>query len=147
MRDVRLSPTSYAVLGLVAAWGPCTPYDLKQAIESTVENFWPVPHTTFYAEPARLEKAGLLAVDQEEHGRRRKLYSVTEAARAALARGVADPGAGPPQLHDELVLKLFLGADPAPLAAQRLGWYRDKLAELEGYLEKVRSGEGTDGME
>jgi PadR family transcriptional regulator, regulatory protein AphA len=145
--STRLSGTSYAVLGLIAAWGPCTPYDLKQAIEATVENFWPVPHTTFYVEPARLEKAGLLSVDQEEHGRRRKLYAITDDGRAALDAWVAEPKAAAPQLRDELMLKIFLGADPQPLVGERLAWYRDKLEELEGYLSAVRSGEGTAGME
>ncbi len=145
--STRLSGTSYAVLGLVAAWGPCTPYDLKQAIEATVENFWPVPHTTFYVEPARLEKAGLLSVDQEEHGRRRKLYAITAAGREALETWVAEPAVMPPQLRDELMLKVFLGADPAPLTELRIAWHREKLVELEGYLEAVRAGEGTKGME
>ena len=145
--ELRLSPTSYAVLGLIRAWGPCTPYDLKGAIQMTVENFWPVPHTTFYAEPARLEEAGLLSVQQEEGGRRRKLYAITDAGRAALDAWVAEPTAAPPQIRDELVLKVFLGADPAPLAAERAAWMEAKLAELEGYLEKVRAGEGDTGME
>jgi DNA-binding PadR family transcriptional regulator len=143
----RLTGTSYAVLGLVAAWGPCTPYDLKSAIEMTVANFWPVTHTSFYVEPARLAEAGLLAVDQEQHGRRRKLYSVTGAGRAALDAWVAEPTAAPPQLRDELVLKVFLGAEPGPLVAERVAWHREKLAELEGYLEQVRAGEGDQGME
>jgi DNA-binding PadR family transcriptional regulator len=147
MGETRLSGTSYAVLGLVAAWGPCTPYDLKQAIETTVENFWPVPHTTFYAEPARLAEAGLLAVEQEERGRRRKHYSITPAGRAALDAWVAEPSAAPPQLRDELVLKVFLGADPGPLTEERIAWHRGKLAELEGYLGQVREGGGTPGME
>jgi PadR family transcriptional regulator AphA len=144
---MRLSGTSYAVLGLVDAWGPCTPYDLKQAIETTIVNFWPVPHTTFYVEPARLEKAGLLSVEQEQHGRRRKLYAITDAGRAALRSWVAAPTVAPPQLRDELMLKVFLGADPAPLAEERIAWHREKLAELEGYLTAVRAGEGTKGME
>jgi PadR family transcriptional regulator AphA len=142
----RLSGTSYAVLGLIAAWGPCTPYDLKQAIETTVENFWPVPHTTFYVEPARLAEAGLLSVEQEDHGRRRKLYSITAKGRKALDAWVAEPTAAPPQLRDELVLKVFLGADAAPLTRERIAWHREKLTELEGYLELVRAGEGTPGM-
>jgi PadR family transcriptional regulator AphA len=144
---MRLSGTSYAVLGLVDAWGPCTPYDLKQAIETTIVNFWPVPHTTFYVEPARLEKAGLLSVEQEQHGRRRKLYAITDEGRAALRSWVAEPTVAPPQLRDELMLKVFLGAEPAPLAEERIAWHREKLAELEGYLTAVRAGEGTKGME
>lgn len=145
--SIRLTGTSYAVLGLVDAWGPCTPYDLKRAIETTVVNFWPVPHTTFYVEPARLAQGGLLAVEQEETGRRRKLYSMTDAGRAALRAWVDEPTAAPPQIRDELMLKIFLGGDPRPLRDERLAFYRDKLAELEGYLEAVRAGGGTEGME
>ena len=133
----KLTTTSYAVLGLVRAFGPCTPYDLKQALEKSVANFWPIPHTTFYAEPERLAAAGLLAVDQEEGGRRRKTYSLTPAGQEAIAAWVAEPTAAPPQLHDELVLKLFMGATPGPLLAERLDWQRAKLAELESYLEVV----------
>ncbi|MDX6664088.1 MAG: hypothetical protein QOG68_294 [Solirubrobacteraceae bacterium] len=143
----RLSPTSYAVLGLIDAWGPCTPYDLKQAIETTVVNFWPVPHTTFYAEPSRLAGLGLLVVEQEDHGRRRKLYSITDAGRTALEAWIATPTATPPQVRDEMVLKIFLGASPRPLMAERMAWHRRKHAELEGYLEAVRAGKGTKGME
>ena len=121
---IRLTGTSYAVLGLVDAWGPCTPYDLKRAIETTVVNFWPVPHTTFYVEPARLAEAGLLGVEQEQTGRRRKLYSVTDAGRAAPRAWVTEPSAAPPQLRDELMLKIFLGADPGPLREERLACTR-----------------------
>ena len=132
-----LTTTSYAVLGLVRTFGPCTVYDLKQALEKSVANFWPIPHTSFYAEPDRLAKQGLLAVEQEEGGRRRKVYSVTAAGEEAIAAWVAEPTAAPPQLHDELVLKLFMGAQPRPLIEERLAWQRAKLAELEGYLAVV----------
>ena len=145
--DLRLTPTSYAVLGLIRDTRPCTPYDLKQRIETTVENFWPVPHTTFYAEPARLADAGLLSVEQEEGGRRRKLYSLTDAGRDAIAAWVAEPGAGPPQVRDELMLKVFLGADPEPLVAERLAWQRRKLDELEGYLAVLREHDGPAGIQ
>src|SRR3954452_10408618 len=144
---MKLNPSSYAFMALLKVAGESTPYELKQFLEQTVENFWPVPHTTFYAEPARLAEAGLLSVEQEEHGRRKKLYSITAAGRKALAAWVAEPSAAPPQLRDELVLKVFLGAEPGPLVDERIAWHRDKLAELEGYLEAVRGGEGTPGIE
>ena len=60
---------------------------------------------------------------------------------------MADPSAAPPQLRDELMLKVFLGADPAPLVEQRVAWHREKLAELEGYLEVMRAGPGNAGVE
>jgi hypothetical protein len=39
-------------------------------------------------------------------------------------------------------LKVFLGTDPQPMVEQRLEWHRRKLAELEGYLERVRAASG-----
>jgi PadR family transcriptional regulator, regulatory protein AphA len=145
--EPRLTGTSYAVLGLIHVTGPCTPYDLKQRIETTVENFWPVPHTTFYVEPARLAEAGLLSVEQEGDGRRRKVYSLTGAGRTALEAWVGEPVAQPPQVRDELMLKLFLGADPGPLIEERLEWQRAKLTELQGYLDVCREHGGPKGVE
>src|SRR5438105_2892799 len=107
--EIRMSGTSYAVLGLVRYLGRATPYDLKRLIAESIENFWPVPHTTFYAEPARLTRAGYLHEEQEPGGRRRKLYELTDKGRAALEQWVADTDAAAPQVRDEGVLKVFLG--------------------------------------
>lgn len=138
--STTLSTTSYAVLGLVRAFGTCTPYGLKQAFQLSVENFWPIPHTTFYAEPDKLAKAGYLSVDQETTGRRRKRYTLTPEGEAVIEAWIAAPTAAPPLLHDEMVLKLFMGAEPRPLIEERLAWHRKKLAELERYLEIVEEG-------
>lgn len=139
-KDIRLTSTSYAVLGLLDMLGEATPYDLKQALEVSVENFWPVPHTTFYEEPSRLAQAGYLSVDQEAAGRRRKRYALTDEGRKALREWAHSPEIAPPQLRDEGMLKIFAGADPRVIFAQRAAWQREKLAELEGYLENLRAG-------
>ena len=143
---IRLTGTSFAVLSLIDGLGPSSPYDLKQALEKSIENFWPVPHTTFYAEPARLARGGFLSEQQEASGRRRKLYSLTDAGRRALREWTRSPDVSPPQLHDEGVLKIFAGADPAPILRRRLEWRRAKLAELEGYLQGVEAAGGPEGV-
>lgn len=140
-KSPRLTSTSYALLALLEQLGEATPYEIKQALEKSIENFWPVPHTTAYEEPARLAAAGYLSVRQEEGGRRRKAYSLTDEGRAALATWAADPSALPPQMRDEAVLKVFAGGDPLPLREAREAWHREKLAELQGYLEGVRGAE------
>lgn len=134
---IRLNGTSFAVLTLLELLGPSTPYDLKQALETSIANFWPVPHTTFYAEPTRLAKGGHLSVTQEAKGRRRKLYSLTEEGREALHRWRQSSELTPPQLREEGVLKIFAGGEPIPIFMERCDWHRAKLAELEGYLEAV----------
>jgi DNA-binding PadR family transcriptional regulator len=135
--SIRLSGTSYAVLGLVQYLGQATPYDLKRAIASTIDNFWPVPHTTFYAEPARLAHAGYLGEHRVGGGRRRKLYAITDQGRAALREWVSADDVSPPQLRDEGTLKVFFGGDPIQIYQSRLQWHEQKLAELEGYLDDV----------
>ena len=139
-KPIRLTTTSYAVLSLLEVLGEGTPYDLKQALEHSIENFWPVPHTTFYDEPARLAEAGYLSERREEGGRRRKLYSLTDAGRTALRAWADSPDLAPQQLRDEGLLKIFAGADPQLVFARRGAWHREKLLELEGYLEHLRAG-------
>jgi DNA-binding PadR family transcriptional regulator len=130
-------------LALLAVLGEASPYDLKQALTVSVENFWPVPHTTFYAEPARLAQEGLVSEHQEQGGRRRKTYALTDAGRAALASWAASPGLAPPQLREEATLKVFAGGDAVALLAERRRWHAAKLAELEGYLRTL-PGEWVD---
>lgn len=134
---VRLTTTSFALLALLDQLGEGTSYDIKQLIEKSISNFWQVPHTTAYEEPARLAAAGLLSTRQEEGGRRRRLYSLTEPGRRALREWAAEPRSDPPQLRDELMLKVFAGGDPAALVEGRVAWHRQKLEELQGYLEAV----------
>ncbi|HET7444037.1 MAG TPA: PadR family transcriptional regulator [Solirubrobacterales bacterium] len=145
---IRLTGTSYAVLALFdQCGGEATSYDLKQALDSSIQNFWPVPHTTAYEEPARLAKAGYLTARQEEGGRRKRVYALTEAGREALREWAADPSASAPQLKEEAVLKVFAGGDPGPLLAARIAWHRGKLEEFGEYLDAVRGVEGMEGQE
>ena len=144
-KPIRLTQTSYAVLALFEHLGEATSYDLKQAIEASIENFWQVPHTTAYDEPARLAAGGYLTVRQEPGGRRRKLYSLTDVGREALRAWTAEPVTAPPQLRDELMLKVFAGADPFPMIPARRAWHEAKLTELEGLLALVRDADGPVG--
>jgi len=146
-KSIKLTGTSYALLALLKEFGPSTSYEIKQALENSIQNFWPVPHTTAYEEPARLAAAGYLSAEQEEGGRRRRVYSLTDKGREALAAWAEEPAASPPQLRDELMLKVFAGADPEPLLAPRIAWHRAKLTELRGYLEVVREAEDFQGSE
>jgi PadR family transcriptional regulator AphA len=136
--SVRLSSTSYLVLGLIGLRGPSTPYELKRAVErSGIGEFWPFPHTQLYDEPARLADAGLLDEEREEGGRRRRLYRLTDEGQAALNEWIRRPEGGGFQVRDIASLKLFfseLGADTADivaLAQLQQAFHRDRLARYE----------------
>jgi PadR family transcriptional regulator AphA len=145
--EIKLTGTSYAVLTLLDVHeGEATPYDLKQALEHSIENFWPVPHTSFYAEPERLAAAGLLSERREQQGRRRRLYSLTDRGRAALHEWRDAPTVTPPQLRDEGVLKLFAGGDVGFFLRSHRDFYKAKLAELDGYLQALPAEERWEGV-
>ncbi len=134
--EVRLGPTSYLLLGLIALRGPSTPYELKRAVSRSVGYFWPFPHSQFYDEPARLVQAGLLAETREETGRRRRTYMITDRGHQALRDWLGEPLAGPMEIRDLAQLKLFfseLGSveDLVSLARAQERFYRQRLAELE----------------
>jgi PadR family transcriptional regulator, regulatory protein AphA len=146
-KPIKLTQTSYALLALLDRFGELTSYEIKDALETSVENFWPVPHTTAYQEPARLASGGYLSARQEKGGRRRRRYALTDAGREALRTWADEPVAAPPQLRDELLLKIFAGADPEPLIAERMEWNRRKAEELEGLLAAVKLAPGWTGPE
>jgi PadR family transcriptional regulator AphA len=131
MSSVRLTETSYIVLGLVEQLEPATPYDLKQLARISVFNFWSVPHTQIYSECARLAREGLLSERQESGGRRRRMYRMTAKGRKVLAAWRSEPTSELYEGRDPGTLKLFFGGDPAALAAAQLVAHRGKLAEFE----------------
>jgi PadR family transcriptional regulator, regulatory protein AphA len=133
--ELRLTPPSFIVLGLLATMGEATPYDLKSVVASSVGNFWSVQHAQIYAETARLTDAGLLSERREETGRRRRFYALTAAGERTLAEWLRAPTADLFELRDLGLLKLYFGADPRPFARARLPMHERKLAEHE---ERVR---------
>jgi DNA-binding PadR family transcriptional regulator len=131
----RLTDTSYAVLGLLDGFGPATPYQLKQVAQVSIFHFWSIPHTQIYTECARLAEAGLLDERREEGGRRRRIYQLAAAGRAALQEWRANPETNLYELRDPGLLKLFSGADPAALARTQLDRHEDRLASYEAMLD------------
>jgi DNA-binding PadR family transcriptional regulator len=119
------------VLGLIEAAGEATPYQLKQFAATSVGNFWSIQHAQLYTESERLAKAGLLAEEREEGGRRRRTYRLTKRGRTALDAWRATPAGELGELRNPGLLQLFFGAEKGPLAEAQLAAHRAKLAEYE----------------
>lgn len=137
----RLSSTSYLVLGLIALRGPSASYDLKRAVGRSVGYFWPFPHTQLYDEPRRLVEAGLLTTTSDDHGRRRRTYSLAPRGLEVLREWLNDSDARVFQVRDEGELKLFfseLADDGAveKLAAEQARFHEARLTELQAMLER-----------
>lgn len=142
--NIRLTPLSFIVLGLLEYSGESTSYELKQLAGRVVNPFWVVQHAQLYAEPERLAQAGYLTRRQESSGRRRRYYALTERGRGALEGWRAVPSRGYMELRDPGLLQLFFGADPGPLARAQLEVHEAKLGE---YLQALKCGiEGPPGI-
>ncbi|MFC4055878.1 PadR family transcriptional regulator [Actinomadura syzygii] len=139
---VRLSSSSYLVLGLIGLRGPSSSYQLERAVERSIGHFWPFPHSQLYVEPRRLAEAGLLDESAETEGRRRRTYSLTERGREALREWLNDPDTEVFQVRNEAELKLFfseLGDEGTVerLAESQIRSHRDRLAEFHKTLERL----------
>lgn len=126
-----LSPVEVVVLGLVRAAGSATPYDLKAGVAGSLGYFWEFPHSQLYAAPDKLVQRGLLRVEQEDGGRRRKSYSTTSDGEAALTSWLADPPTELPEYRIPALLGIFFGADERAIAERMVPLHRERLAEYE----------------
>jgi DNA-binding PadR family transcriptional regulator len=131
VQEIRLTPTSYIVLGLLELAGESTPYALKQLVAGSVGYFWTLQHAQLYTEPERLAGAGYLTEKREQTGRRRRLYSLTDKGRRALDDWRTETTSELAELREPALLKLFFGADAKRLAAVQIPANRARLAEYE----------------
>src|SRR5262245_43912657 len=102
----RLTPTSYAILAVLALHEHST-YELTKQMRLGWRFLWPRAESNVYAEPKRLAAAGLATAREEwTGGRRRTVYSITDAGREALREWLASPSSDQ-RYESEAVLKVF----------------------------------------
>lgn len=145
MAQIKLTPTSYVVLGLIALNGPSTPYDLKRAAALTVANVWSFPHAQLYSEPARLARSGLLHEQRETGGRHRRYFSITPAGRSALKTWLATPAPESRELREPGFLRLFFADlldrdEVIALARRQEAAHRGRLEALEADAARLGMG-------
>lgn len=113
----HVSTLGYALLSLLTR-GPATGYELTRLMRRPFGYFWVAQHSQIYPELAKLAASGHVDV-QEGRGpgpRAKKIYTLTESGRAALAGWLPEPPAFAPR--SELVLKAYAAnsADPAAMS-------------------------------
>jgi PadR family transcriptional regulator, regulatory protein AphA len=140
--NARLDDSAFAVLGLIALRGPSTAYEVKRALGRIADEFWPVPHVTPYRVTTELERLGLLTAEQEQGGRRRRVYSLTEEGSSALGAWLSEPTSETMTIRDPGQLYLLFAelADPAAIAAlarAQMRVYQGRLATLDATEERL----------
>jgi PadR family transcriptional regulator AphA len=103
-------PITYAILGLLAFWGPLSGYDIKRLFDHMLSTMWGAAQSQIYKELRRMKALGWVEMEREEQESRpdRKIYSITDQGHEALRQWQAQP---PEvfQLRDELLLKVLFG--------------------------------------
>jgi DNA-binding PadR family transcriptional regulator len=117
---------------MITLRGPSTSYDLKRAIGHSVGYFWHFPHAQLYSEPKRLEQLGLLEVHEEDEGRRRKTYTITDEGRRTVQAWLAERTNEHFELRDVAEIKLFFSELASPGDVSRLA--RDQVKQHEARI-------------
>jgi PadR family transcriptional regulator, regulatory protein AphA len=136
-----LTPTSYAMLGLLAL-RPWTTYELAKQMQRSVRWFWPRAERKLYEEPKRLAALGLATVETTATGRRpSSVYQITATGRRALRDWLrAGPGA-PMQVEMEAMIRVFFadGASSDDLRATLIA-VGDQARETLATLGELAAG-------
>ena len=105
-QERTLTTTSYAVLSVLSL-RPHSTYDITRQMRLSMHYMWPRAESNVYAEPRRLVEAGLAAARHDWNGqRRRTVYSITDAGRAALAGWLGAPSS-PQRYECEALVKVL----------------------------------------
>jgi PadR family transcriptional regulator AphA len=104
---MSVTTLGYALLTLLAR-KTLSGYDLVRSMKRPIGFFWYAHHSQIYPELARLQNEGLVTFEVVEQSDRpdKKIYTITDAGRAALRRWAAAPMAMPGE-RSELMLKAY----------------------------------------
>ena len=125
--------------------GDASGYEIrKQFEEGPFSHFQATSYGAIYPALTKLVADGLAGVSEESQSGRpdRKVYSLTDAGRAAFARALGEPPA-PDRIRSDALFQLFFADLMSPeRAAQVLDTYRARLAEP---LERIDALEAIGG--
>ena len=101
----------FVLLGLLRS-EPRYGYELKAVFEQFLGGTWSLNIGQVYTALGRLEKEGLVTcqVVPQDLLPDRKVYALTEAGEAELARWADEPASAPVRLRDEFLLKVLVAS-------------------------------------
>ncbi|QNP69048.1 PadR family transcriptional regulator [Streptomyces roseirectus] len=139
-----------AVMAALLA-GEASGYDLAKGFDATVANFWMSTPQQLYRELDRMEAEGLVTARLVEQERRpnKRLFSLTDAGRAAVRAYTAEPPGRPAVIRDELMVKVQ-SLDAGDIGAVRtaiadhIKQAETKLAHYEKLRQRLLAGRSED---
>ncbi|MCA9926657.1 MAG: PadR family transcriptional regulator [Anaerolineales bacterium] len=125
-------------------YGSMTGYELKQTMDVSTANFWYAKQSQIYMTLKKMEEKGLVFSDVEAQDGRpdRRVYTITDAGRAALDNWLAQPVMELQPKKELVLLKLFFSSrknKEAILTQLRLqrDLHQNRLEHFEGETASV----------
>lgn len=119
----------------------CTGYDIKQRMNLSTVNFYDASFGSIYPALKRLEKEGLIDVEEKtEGGRLKKYYRIREAGRAKFMAWLEEPMVVHPSRLEHLVKLFFFGFLPRERARELIADFIEFLQRKRDRLAGLRPG-------
>ncbi|MGM9904238.1 PadR family transcriptional regulator [Enterococcus sp. 10A9_DIV0425] len=108
----RKNTLRYILLGLLSKKSR-TGYELNQAFQHEIGEFWQAKHSQIYPELAKMEEQGIIKHEVEISGVKleKKIYQLTKAGEELLNEWIHTQTEELPPNRDEFVLKLYFVKD------------------------------------
>jgi DNA-binding PadR family transcriptional regulator len=115
-------------------------YDIRHSVEETIGHFWSESYGQIYPELRRVTQEGLVTRSRAGGEGRpvRQVYALTRAGGERLRQWLGEP-AEPQVRREELLLKLFLGAQVLPGTSLRRE-LQPGAPDLAYWLATIRHG-------
>ncbi len=128
-----ISPTGSVLLGMLSGGDQLSGYDIKKWFNWSTRFFYPSPaFSQIYSELKRLEQQDLVRSRVEEGTRNRRVYTITDAGRAAVIDWVNNDVVEPPVLKHPPMMRVIFGH------LQNPGRLREILTEHADNVERIR---------
>ncbi len=134
-----MSPTGWALLGMLSGGEEMSGYDIKKWINWAIRFFYSSPaYSQIYSELKRLERLGLVSSRVDAGVRSRRMYKITESGLAAVTRWANEDPVEAPTLKHNPILRVMLGHLLKP------GRLREILAGHAAYAEQLQQAAATE---
>ncbi|MCV7126589.1 PadR family transcriptional regulator [Mycolicibacterium austroafricanum] len=136
---LNVSPTGWALLGMLSGGEEMSGYDIKKWINWAIRFFYSSPaYSQIYSELKRLERLGLVSSRVDAGVRSRRMYKITESGLAAVTRWANEDPVEAPTLKHNPILRMMLGHLLKP------GRLREILAGHAAYAEQLQQAAATE---
>ncbi len=136
---LNVSPTGWALLGLLTSGDELSGYDIKKWINWAIRFFYSSPaYSQIYSELKRLERLGLVSSRVDAGVRSRRMYKITDDGQAAVSRWINDEPVEPPSLKHNPMLRVMLGHLLKP------GRLREILTDHAAYADQLQQAAATE---